>query len=302
MQYDMLIAIRCHDYPALTLDTYDSIMWSVDPERTKVIFAVDGRKDYAKRLKSQLKDPDIVYCSNRMWGWGAPLWGLMVETIKWARERWDFSHFTSLDYDSYAINKDADAAILDHITDYKIGLMGQYIPNNPHWSGVFASEYRPRNSEIEELRPPPGKTGKTRPTFKAVFGKVPIPPYIPGEGVQGGCMTLTSSLLTAMEERGMFEGKFAEASKYTKIADDHLVSIFTRICGLEIKDLYNPGVTFCYWNMPITPKGLEKRGYKIIHPIKLRPRPKDTERGPEIEIRNYFRKQRGRKPMKKGIL
>jgi hypothetical protein len=103
------------------------------------------------------------------------------------------------------------------------------------------------------------------------------------------CMTLSASLLHEMKLRRMFEAPYIVAKDHTAIADDHLLPIFVRMCGLEIVDVSE--IAYCHWNIPRDPRGIENMGYKLFHPTKLRARNKD--RSTEIEIRNYFRRLRG---------
>ena len=269
--YDLLVAIRCHKDVQFTMDTYDSIVCN-SSKHTKVIFAVDKEPKFAARLAAQV-GAENVYCSTQKWNWGIGLWCLMLETIKWAEERWSFQHFMSADYDAYFIAKDADRAMLNLVDSLDVGLVGHYIANNPHWATVFSKEY-------------PLK-------LKAVFGKIPHT-YTPGEGVQGGCFLITRQMIETMKAKGMFSPPWSEAKKYTGIADDHFVSIATRVCGLSIVDANKAGVAFCQWRATVNPCGLEKKGWKIFHPMKLVPNQSGTNRTQELRTRNYFRLLRKR--------
>jgi hypothetical protein len=272
--YDLLIAIRCHKDVQFTMDTYDSLVYNSGPY-TKVVFAVDREPKFAKQLAAQVGEEN-VYCSTYKWGWGIGLYCLMLETILWAEQKFSFQHFMSADYDAYFIAKGADKAMLNLITSDRVGLVGQYIVRNPHWATVFQKEYPLR--------------------FKAAFGKVPHR-YILGEGVQGGCFMITRQMIETMKLKKMFSPPWTEANKYTGIADDHFVSIVSRMCELEIVDAGAAGITWCQWRVTINPCGLEKRGYKIFHPTKLMSAGSTSDRSAEIKVRNHFRRQRGREPL-----
>lgn len=265
MRYDLLICIRCHNHVDFTIDTYQAAQ-AYTSSNAEVVFAVDGgHKKFAQKMLS-LCGPDRVYVAERRWGWGAGLYSLLIESYLYFRQRWEFNHYQSIDYDTLYIGPEADKTLLDSITSERIGLLGCYRSCNAHWEAVYK---------------------KQKEKFEKVFGKVPSS-YIPGEGVQGGYMTLTASGLQAMEEAGMFEPPFANAKDFTMVADDHLLPIFIRMCGLDIKNVSK--FAACYWSARSDPRGFEKKGIKLFHPTKLKPR--NTNRSTEVEIRNYFRQVR----------
>ena len=102
-------------------------------------------------------------------------------------------------------------------------------------------------------------------------------------------MTLTRALIDKMTERGMMGKPFTNAKKYTHIADDHLLPIFVRMCGLDIVNTREWAE--CRWHARRDPRGLEKKGVRVFHPTKLTPHNK--AKSTDIEVRNYFRKLRG---------
>lgn len=268
---DLLICVRCHKDLAFIMDTISSVEAYTDPDCTAVFAAVDCNPRLARRLRRSLGE-DRVYCSSKRWWWGAGLYGLLVESIVWAEHRFSFSHFLTIDYDTLFIAPGGDLMLLNLVNDVGIGLVGQYNPTNFHWRRIFEREER---------------------IIKERFGHVPAS-YTPGEGVQGGCMLLTRALIDKMKRRGMFQGRFRDAKAHTSIADDHLLPLFCRMCGLEI--VTSSGFTYCCWKITRDPRGLEKKGFKIFHPTKLRPNNKDHRS--EMEIRNYFRRLRGLEVLK----
>ena len=271
--YDLLIIIRCHDYADLVVDTFQSVIHNTSPNTTKVVFAIDGGFPTFAEKMLHFFGRDCVYVSNQRWGWGPGLYSLLSDSYLYFSQIYKVSHIMSIDYDTLFLGPDVDKNILDSITDDKIGLLGCRLVKNAHWADTF---------EREQSR------------FVPIFGN-PGPKYRRGEGVQGGAMILTNSLLTAMHERKMFGPPYSIAKFHTTIADDHLLPIFVRICGLEIVDT----TTFacCHWTATQDPRGLERKGIKIFHPTKLRPRNKS--RTTETEVRNYFRKLRGCKDLLK---
>ena len=268
--YDLIVCIRCHKYAGLVLDTFNSVRFNTNPKQTLVVCAVDGRPDFAANLKN-LVGEEHVYCSKKRYGWGPGLYSLLVESIEWAESKWEFNHFMSIDYDTLFIGKQADTSMLQYIVSLEVGLIGKYNAVNSHWSVVYGNE----KARLEEI-----------------FGSIPDE-YRPGEGVQGGCLLLTRNLINTMKMKGMFAPPFSNASKHTRIADDHLLPLFTRMCGLRV--VSSRRTAMCQWTASRNPCGLEKEEVKIFHPTKLRPNAEKTPA--EIEIRNYFRKLRGEKPL-----
>lgn len=268
MKYDSLVCIRaCAANPIdFVIDSFQAAEHCCSPE-IKVVIAVDGPvTKYSEKVHS-LFGADRVYLSTRHWGWGAGLFSLLVNSISYFRTRFEFNHFCSIDYDTLFISENAGKLLLDSIQNDNVGLIGCHGKRNDHWKEIF---------------------NKSRESFISTFGD-PGPKYITGEGVQGGTLLLTNTLLREMEQRNMFNPPYSVARNHTCIADDHLLPIFVRMCGLEIQDISK--FASCYWNVKCDPRGLEKKGIAIFHPTKLRANNKN--RSTEVEIRNYFRKLRG---------
>jgi hypothetical protein len=265
--YDLLIVIRCYEKEHIDflIDTYDAINFSITP-RTKVVFAVDGGSIKFQEKMIRFFGASNLYFSQTHWGWGTGLFCLMLESIQYFQQKIAFNHFMSVDYDTLFINKNVDSQILNEIKNEKFGLLGVRRQKNEHWGQIYRAE---------------------KEKFIQTFGN-PGSSYYEGEGVQGGAMILTKTLLQAMEQRNMFNPPYTIAKKYTTIADDHLLPIFVRMCNLDIVDITK--FAACYWHAQCDPRGLEKRGISIFHPTKLKPNNKN--RSTEIEIRNYFRKIR----------
>jgi len=262
--YDLLICIRCNDNIDFVIDTYQAATKYTSPATTLITFAVDGNsKQEFKDRMIKFWSNDLVYISEQSCGWGSGLYTLLVESYLYFRERYSFNHFQSIDYDTLFIGPEVDKAILNEITTTDIGLLGRYRANNAHWEAVY---------------------NKQKVQLHKAFGD-PGPSYIPGEGVQGGCMVLTATLLRVMGEKQMFGSPFIDAKKHTTVADDHLLPMFTRMCKLGIKNLGK--YAECHWRARRDPRGLEQKDVKIFHPTKIRPG--NPCRSTEVEIRNHFR-------------
>jgi hypothetical protein len=253
------------------MDTIDSVESYTGP-KTKVMCAVDAVPTLADKMKELLHDETRVHCSPQKRGWGAGLYTLLVEAMEHAEKMWPgFGHFMSIDYDTLFIGPEADRLLLDLIRRDTIGLIGRRALTNTHWQNVYEQE-------------------KER--FWEIFGRPPDS-YIPGEGVQGGGFILTRAGIDHMKARGMFAAPYRRAKQHTHIADDHLIPIFIHICGLEVLDCHK--YLHCKWKASRDPRGLEQKGVLVFHPTKLRPNNKN--RKTEVEIRNYFRRLRGKEPL-----
>lgn len=267
--YDLCVCIRVHNYRDLVLDTIDSVLHNTDNRITKLIVAVDANKVLAKDLNRTL--PDSVYLSKTRWGWGAGLYGLLAESINWSRKRWSYSHFMSIDYDTLFINKGVDELLLNQVTDPSVGLMGEYCARNIHWKAAF---------------------DRDKGRIRQKLGEIPQA-YRPGEGVQGGCLFLCNSLIEQLEKRKMLQPPFSNAREVTGIADDHLITLFCRMCELEIAQVER-GI-HVRWQLDCNPIGLEKKDIFLFHPTKIRPGA--PKRKIELQVRNYYRALRGREPL-----
>lgn len=265
---NLLVCIRCHKYPTLVEDTISSVKWATDSSFTKIMLAVDGQSSISSKFagRGDLK----VYASNKRWGWGAGLYGLMAESISWAEKNFSFDHFLSIDYDALFIKQKADVALLTLIDSEDVGLIGAHEPDSVRGKASVKSSW---NGVI------------------SAFGE-PSSNYIFGEGVQGGCMLLTRRAINEMAARGMFDGNFKKAKEFVRITDDRLLPMFVRMCGLTIKDCK---LIRCEWTASGDPRGLESKGIYLIHPTKLRP--KGSTVATEVTMRNYFRKIRGENPL-----
>jgi hypothetical protein len=266
--YDLIVCVRCHHCPGLTEDTLDAIEQSVGP-RTLVIAAVDNNSKMADRLGRQR--PGRIYLSGQTHPWGPALYGLLSESIRWAEKNFQFSHFMSVDYDTLFIGQQVDQAVLSFLDDPQIGLLGCYSVSK-RWDKIFAL---------------------SRNKFAILWGPIPEA-YIPGEGCLGGAFVLTRSAISAMSARRMFEPPFSDASKFTSLADDHLLPLPVRMCGLTIRGMDSR--FRIQWDLSGDPMRLIDAGVIAFHPTKVRALSKNLDI--ELKVRNHYRLLRGREPLR----
>lgn len=267
---DLLICIRCHKELALVLDTAKSVAANTNTKHTQVVFAVDGG-NFAPQL-IQVVGEERVYASPRLWKWGPGLYGLLADSITHFRTKFEFQHFMSIDYDTLFLGPRVDTRVLELITNDRVGLIGCEVKQNKHCAALYTQQ---------------------RDLLWKTFGKPPST-YIAGEGVQGGCFVLTSALLAQMEQRGMLKDPYRNACDITRMSDDHLIALFTFLCGLDVISMR--AFADCRWVAQEDPRGLEKKGVLIFHPTKINPR--NPSLSTEKAIRNYFRKLRGEGDLK----
>ena len=258
--FDLLICMRCHDYLPLILDTARSVKYYTGVDTSRLIFAVDCNPLLAAQLEKRF--PGQVYCSGVKYGWGAGLYTLLVESLLWAEERWKFEHFLSIDYDTLFVGEDVDIGLLEHIESEQVGMVGHYRGGHPHWANVYKRE---------------------KGILEKSFGHIPRA-YLPGEGVQGGCMLLTRMFIEALRERRFLAMPLREVKKYTGIADDHLLPLLMRVCRLS--PMSATDMLLSEWNLSRDPRGLEKEGIKVFHPTKCFARHAGSEL--EVHVRTYF--------------
>ena len=264
MIYDLVICIRCHEWPGLVLDTLDSVLSFTNQKRVRVICGVD--RNNQKLAKAVRPKCNGVVCSGTSWGWGVGLYGLLCESIEYAKSQWQFCHFMSIDYDTLFIGPGADEAALDHITDSAVGLIGEREPRSVRWSKVFETD----KGRLLERYPGIPET------------------YTPGEGVQGGCFLMTAALIEEMTKRSYFHSPTRSARSFTKLADDHFVALLCRLCGLQIASWDSRFKI--QWKFDGDPFALVDKGVLAFHPTKLRPGKGGP--GPERAVREHYQQLR----------
>jgi len=232
------VCIRCHRDVALVRDACESWLWSTESKGTLVFCAVDGNPALAAKL---IQNGIPTYCSPRQHGWGTGLFELQMESVAWLHQHYGWVHTLSVDYDTLAIGRGADAALLGHVTSDGIGLVGKYRVN-ANWARLF---------------------GQDRARLSRVLGPTP-PTYVPGEGLHGSCTLLTVSLLERLSESGLLQSG-RQARRWTGLPDDHLLPLVCKSLGLSMVCLGKPIWSTCKPRR--SPRGAENEGYKVFHPV-----------------------------------
>lgn len=260
----MLICIRCHDFLPSVRDTAESVLHYTDPKTTKLVFAADRvNNEFISNLVSIYKQD--VYVSYRKWRWGAGLFGLLMNSIMHFTSLYNFNHFLTIDYDTLFINSGADKDILDLITSEKIGLLGVKMKSQK-WDRIFTSQRRALQPLI----------GSIPPSFQC--------PY----GLQGGAMVLTNALLRHFYSASIFD-KATSIATASSVADDHLLPAIVKLYGFQVVSIGD--FAKCSWKLHKNPRGWEKQGIKIIHPVKSTVKGNNRDNF-EWELRKYFKKLR----------
>lgn len=115
--------------------------------------------------------------------------------------------------------------------------------------------------------------------------------YQPAEFVLGGAYLLSAEVIGRMAGRGLLADPLLW--RHTHFSEDVVLSLYTRLVGLELVNLTGAGEPFAvqHYGLPGSPEQLLARGYSIIHSVK------SDERWSEEEIREFFRQRRiGRGP------
>ena len=266
---DLVVCVRCHKDRLMVVDTLQSIRHSVHHD-TVVMAAVDGNVGMARQIEVHGFD---TYAAPGPHGWGAGLFGLLMESVDYARQRYGPTHFASVDTDTLFLRPHADELLLTPVVDEQIGLVGRRRKTHPRWATTYATERR----AIERVLGPQPQT------------------YTPGEGIVGACMVLTYAFCDALSSNGYLKVPRCKATSYTTMADDHLIALVARTLGFRIENL-GPGVVLA-WRNGADPRGVEKRGARVYCPITRISKETGYSRDKELEARNYFRHLRGNPPL-----
>jgi len=220
-----------------------------------------------------------IFKARQQFGWGAGMYGLLCDTIKWARQNLRFKHFLTLDYDALFIGEGPDARMLQDAAIPNTGLIASNNGPSKHWSATF----RRKKIKVEAI------TG----------GRTPDPAlWKPGDSVLGSIMLLTGPCLTAMEKQGLFEGAYRNVRKTANISDDAWLRFLVGLAGF--KTINNRSYAYNYWSKPANYETVlkEKPDYLLWHPTKMASGGRPINEVVERACRNWFRKRRGKKPLK----
>lgn len=278
----LVICVRCHQYPEFVLDEVDSILhYSVTSPH--IMLGVDRGPHNDPAQQHEIADvvtkayPQVgVFKADRQWGWGAGMYGLLCDSIKWAEQHYAYDHFLSIDYDALFIRKGADAALLKSAEEPNAGLVGTHNMLGKTWAKLFKNHWL-RIMEMTHNKRPPGNWEK--------------------DCVYGAVMLLTRPCLLEMTKRGYFDDPFRSVKDNVKISDDPWTVFLVRLAGFRVID----NRRYCYnvWKSPEDYKVLvpKRPELKIFHPIKMNAGGRPTNYAAEAKNRNYFRRQRSKPPL-----
>lgn len=270
--HDLAIAIRCHRWPHLVLDTVDAVFhyartWPL------VIIACDNAPTIPRYV--QARYPQVLaHVSGQQWGWGPGLYGLMCETIRFAQQHATFKHFLTIDYDTIPIGTGFDEILLRIAQMPRIGLAGSHIPNSLNW----AAKYQVAAPRIKAMMDGAGV-------------RWPISTYNPGESCLGGMMELTEPCIAEMGRLGFFEAPFRDIRGRIALVDDPWTGLLVRAAGFDIYDTKHVEPAFAHiahksagdW------RRYPAQGMKIFN---LGSVSRGENKQPEIQARNFFRQIR----------
>lgn len=220
-----------------------------------------------------------VFKARQQFGWGAGMYGLLCDTIKWARQNIQFKHFLTLDYDVLFIGEGPDARMLRDVTIPNAGLIASNNGPSRHWSDIF----RRKQGKIAAI------TG----------GKMPDPALWKfGDSVLGSMMLLTDACLNSMEKQGLFAGGYRGVRQTANISDDAWLRFLVGLAGF--KTINNREYAYNYWSKPAHYETVlkEKPDYLLWHPTKMSSGGRPINEMVERTCRNWFRKRRGKRPLK----
>jgi len=220
-----------------------------------------------------------IYKARKQFGWGAGMYGLLCDTIKWAKQNFQFKHFLTLDYDALFIGEGPDARMLQDVGIDNAGLIASNNGPSNHWRTTF----RRKQKKIEAI------TGGRR-----------VDPALwkPGDSVLGSMMLLTAPCLAAMEKQGLFAGAYRNVRSSVNISDDAWLRFLVGLAGF--RTINNREYAYNYWSKPEHYETVlqDKPDYLLWHPTKMASGGRPINEMVEKTCRNWFRKRRGKKPIK----
>jgi len=259
----LTICIRCHKSPDLIRDTIESIRKYCSKENYHLMLAIDNKPNLAKKF-------DIpCYVSTTPCGWGAGLFKLLCESIEFAEGYFEYGHFVSIDYDTLFIQDGVDEALLEHLDDQNIGLVGNAEKSNTRWKKAFDFSKR----EIED-----------------VYGPAPEG-YVQGEGVYGGMFMITRLMIDRMKQYGYLRSPRKNLDSHCRVADDHMTPRVCKSLGMTVRQLDKRFQIL--WDLTTDPFELLGRGVIAFHPTKVKPLSKDIAL--ERKVRRFYKDKRDKK-------
>ena len=267
--YPLVVVLRCHQWPALVLDTVETI-FHFCKSMPLVVLSIDNKPKVREAVLRHYPQVE-VYCSSYTWGWGPGLYGLLADTITYLDTKYTYDALVSIDYDTYFIDYGVDKKLLDRYKDNdKVGLVGGHVPSSANWS----SRYQASRGEINKILSVPKE-------------------YIPGESCLGCFMWLTRVGLDGLRSKGFLNDPYRDIKGRIDMADDPWLALLIRCAGLSIEGCRDLG--YFGWRLAVGYKNFVREKKGVFHPTKVN---RDVQGWKlELECRNYFRALRGRPPL-----
>lgn len=273
--HKIAIVIRCHAHPELVLDTVDAL-FHYCTTNPLIVLSVDRNLSIGPVVRKAYPQV-VVYDSPVKCNWGAGLYYLFAETVKFLEKRYEFEHVMSLDYDCVPLKEGCDKVLLDQI-DLGVGLLGKS-DSLDHWHKI-----------IEKCRSSLHQNWKIK-TAKGSFNR----------SVLGALMLMTRECLENYKAYGMLDLPYHRIKDWVPCVDDIFIAAVTQLLGFKVKDVGDLG--YLRWGRPTisVKEAHHKKNMYWFHPIKqfggIRTKSGSVDRAAELEARNYLRMHRGLGPI-----
>ena len=269
--FELVVAVRCHKWPHLVVDTLSSI-FNFASSYPLVVIACDHNPKIASVVQAAF--PQVrCYVSPHRWNWGAGLYGLLADTINWLDAMSDitYDHFLSIDYDTLILGPAFDRIMLNQLARLPgIGLAGSYTKRSANWRAKY---------------------GQSRTAIHQIVDPKLLPEdYEPGESCLGGFMWLTPECLEVMRARGYFRDPFRDIRGKINLYDDPWTTLLVRAAGFNVWDIKKmTHYAHIAWSSPGDWQNYLRRGLKVFNMAGLS---RDKNKMTEINVRNVFRMDR----------
>ncbi len=277
----ILIPIKSEDEIDRTIDTIDSIEHYIQSDHE--IILLEGKRgicDDIKKLFSNI----VVRDGESLEGPFGHLYVDTAMTLRFILEQYKFDILLSLDTDSLVIGYGPEKDAISYFeANPDVGMLGSYKKD-------CNGNLRDFEPVKKTLREEVGIIKKIfRPdlvnTLNGILKQATINGYELGEHCLGAAYFLSYKCLMAMSEKGLLS---LDTLKYSRLGDDHIISLIVRASNYKIADFATEGYPICIkWRgLPCSPDELVSRHKKITHSTK------SYKQFNELEIRDYFKKIR----------
>jgi hypothetical protein len=213
-----------------------------------------------------------------LWGWGPGMYMQLCDSIAFARNRYSFGHFLSLDYDALFLRTGADAKLLADLGDEEVGLVASENGPSKHWAEIFKRKW-PKVMEMTRGKQPDKNL------------------WVPSSSVLGSCMLLSYNCMKMMTKRGYFDGQFRGVKNNLKISDDCWLRFLVALSGFKVAN--NRAYVYNVWQAVENYETVMRKNPNLYlwHPTKMRSGGRPADLALEKKCRDWFRARRGRKPI-----